>query len=114
MKRPVIYCEERTHGSLSFFLTHGNTDYYLFTQTYHTTLWNRYHGGLPLDDSLDFGKCSRTVILEKFTEKLPTFLRYIENEYSIAVTRRSVKSKAAKRPRRRGRCPDVRYLDDCA
>ena len=112
MKRSVIYCVELNHGSLSFYLTYNYFPYYLFTQTYHTTLWNRYHSGLPLDDCLDFSKCGGTVILEKFTEKLPSYLRYIENEYGIAVTRRTIKSNSG---RRRARvCRNVRYLDACA
>ena len=96
MKTVYITCEEKTRGTLSFFVTAAGEKYYLFSQDYCHTIWKKYNRGLLLNDSLDHAKCGGHEILEHMADKFPVYLKYIEDEYGIVLTRKGAKKASAR------------------
>ena len=100
MSQIIIFCTEPVRGTLHFHVRARGEEHWLFRQGFNLSLWERYRGGVPLDDALDWEKSRHSFAGRKVCEKLFKALSYIEKEYGIVLLRKSTGSRS-----RRGKEP---------
>ena len=90
MKKARIYCEiEKTDhygkDNHMFYVSVGSQSYFLFEQEYRKGVQDYFGNGVELDRALKHGwhKLDRAVM--RTIDKLPSYIRYIEKEYDIAI-----------------------------
>jgi len=89
MKNYVYCTKDPNHGNLiNFYLIYENQTYYLFTQHYSNTAYDRFKNPVLLDTAL---KYQRGLQLESFNKKLPKYLKYIEDCEGIVILKKSRK-----------------------
>lgn len=91
MIKTTIFCKVTGKGVHTFYLSANGSEYYLFSQNYRRGVNAYYRNGVSLDAAMDFGKSHHDTALEKTMQKLPTYVKYIEKEYGIAVLSQTVK-----------------------
>ena len=101
MNRTYVYCTS-DEKSMSFFVSHSNNDYYLFTQDFHLSVKDLFANGVEINRALDYSRAFRVKPVMKTISKLPVYIKYIEKEYGIQILEQTkkkqqyVKSKKAK------------------
>ena len=79
-----IYCTTTAKGEQTFYLMAQGTKYFLFVQAYRKSNKEVFAQGISLFDLSKLKKhCSYSV--RHTVAKLPAYIRYIEQEYGIAV-----------------------------
>ena len=78
---------------LHFFLQANNKVYFLFAQSFNEELFEAFRNGVTLDKALDFSMAKRNKSILRVIDKLPSHVRYIEQEYGIEIFRKSSKRK---------------------
>lgn len=79
-----IYCTTTAKGEQTFYLKAQGSSYYLFMQGYRRSNKEVFEHGISLCDLRKLKKhCSYSV--KHTAEKLPTYIRSIEQEYGILV-----------------------------
>lgn len=79
-----IYCTTTAKGEQSFYLTAQGTKYFLFAQAYRRSNKEVFEQRISLYDLRKLKKhCSYSV--RHTAEKLPVYIRYIEQEYGILI-----------------------------
>lgn len=78
---------------LHFFLQANNKVYFLFAQSFTEELYNAFKNGVTLDKALDYSTAKRNKSVMRVIDKIPSHIRYIEQEYGIQVFRKSAKKK---------------------
>ena len=89
-----IYCAATKWGEHSFYLITESGEYFLFKQNYRKGVHKYFRDGVRLEDIYDYSKAKGNPAIIHTFEKLPSRIRYIENEYGIVVleqTRRKQK-----------------------
>ena len=89
--KPLITCENPNKGTLSFYLSPEEGKYYLFSQNYRKGMADYFKNGLRLDMAYDFSKCHNDSAVIRVLSKLPSYIKYIEKEYTISVLRQTKK-----------------------
>jgi len=90
-----VYCE-KDHDKfnlINFYLEHEGNIYYLFTQHYSNTAYDRFKNRKTLKEALKFQK---GIQLRSFNDKLPKYIKYIEDTENILVLDKSIKKDTAK------------------
>ncbi len=106
----MIYCKTSGHNKLDFYLTMGQEKYFLFSQNYCNIALRLYKNGIPLERSLK-SHCRQSLkfrALNKISEKIPVYIKYIEKEYNIAILNSSFK-KCSKRNNKFNPYSDFEY-----
>lgn len=86
--KAMIYCESDKKGTLKFYIRSNGEDYFLFTQTFRVSVARYYRRGVTVDQALRLNQSKmRNHAMAKITEKLPSYLRYLEREYSVQLLR---------------------------
>ena len=85
--KTFIYCKENKYGMHTFYLNHGNRDYFLFNQSYKTGVDEFYSNGVILDKSMQPSLAHRDYGILKTMEKIPKYIKYVEKEEGIYVMR---------------------------
>ena len=94
MKAKVI-CKAAGKGQQNFFVVVAGKEYYLFRQDYRASNQDFFKNGVSIDSIGNYdGVHSQAV--RKTLDKLPTYLRYIEKEYGIAIYERGAQKTAKK------------------
>lgn len=90
-----IYCTKQPNGKLNFYVEVKGKAMYLFTQSLHVDVYSFYSKRRTLNAALDFSNshCSRS--MAKVMEKLPMYLRYVEQEEDLVLLRKTAKKRAA-------------------
>lgn len=83
-----IYCQER-NGMHEFYMTFDRDDYYLFSQKYRVGVDNFYRGGVQLDKGIKHGIGKTDCAIHRTMDKLKRQIRYIEQEYDLAILDRT-------------------------
>lgn len=83
MNRIEIYCKS-TKDNLSFYVSANGEEIFLFTQRFDYPTFHRFKKGVEIGDALS-PKSRRSPTLEKVCEKLPVYLKYVEQEYGIPL-----------------------------
>ena len=79
-----IYCKTTAKGQQTFYLLTQGTKYFLFVQDYRRSNKEVFEQGVSLFDLRKLKKhCSYSV--KHTAEKLPAYIRSIEQEYGILV-----------------------------
>ena len=84
-----IYCRTTDKGVHTFYLRHDGLDYYLFRQDYRRGVNDFFRKGIRLDQAYDYAKAKHDSAIIRTLSKLPSHIRYIENEYGIVVLRKT-------------------------
>ena len=79
-----IYCTTTAKGEQTFYLMAQGTKYFLFVQAYRRSNKEVFEQGISLYDLRKLKKhCSYSV--RHTAEKIPAYIRYIEQQYGISV-----------------------------
>ena len=87
--RTKIYCIVSDKGVHSFYMLHDGCRYYLFQQDYRKSVQRYFRQGVSLRDAMNFKKTHNDGALRHTMEKLPSYIKYIEKEYGIAVSEKT-------------------------
>lgn len=82
---------------LNFFLQANNKIYFLFAQSYNEDLFKAFRNGVSIDKAIDFSMAKRNKSILRVMDKLPSHIRYIEQEYGIEIFRKSSKKRGHSR-----------------
>lgn len=95
-----VFCSKDSnhYEKINFYLKFEGETYYLFTQHYSNTAWDRFKMGVRLDEAL---KHQSGLALKSFNEKLPKFIKYIEDTEGITVLKKTAKKNSRKKISRR-------------
>ncbi len=93
-----VFCKETTDRNLNsrlcFYLETKNENHYLFSQSFNQELYNLFKCGVSLDKALDYSQANRNKSILKAIDKLPSHIRYIEQEYGLTILRKTKKRAA--------------------
>lgn len=94
-----IYCSKDSNhfDMINFYLEFEGNNYYLFSQHYSNTAYDRFKSKKMLSEALKYQKGLQ---LRSFNEKLPKYIKYIEDTEDIAVLKKTIKKNANKDKRR--------------
>lgn len=93
----IISCKENSRGRLSFYLTAKDENYFLFYQKYKTGVNKLFSAGMRLDEAIDFSRAKGDFAVLHTMEKLPSYIRYIEREYDVAIFHKTEKKVAERK-----------------
>lgn len=99
----VIYCRSTAHNEHSFFLSTDRCCYFLFSQEYHQAVEDRFRNGMTLKEALNYKPACGRFDLEKTISKFPTYIKYVEKEYNIAILEQTKRKLRAKRNQEQAR-----------
>lgn len=91
----MIYCTKQTNGKLNFYVEVKGKVLYLFTQSFHVDVHSYYSKRRTLNEALDFSRGHYSRSMAKVMEKLPSYLRYVEQEEDLILLRKTAKKRAA-------------------
>lgn len=97
-----IYCRKTSPNIHSFYLVTGDSEYFMFTQSYHQSNQLHFGKGLFIEDVYDYSKAKQNPVVIHTLRKLPSYIRYIENEHEIVVLKKTQRRKQTP-------CRRVRY-----
>jgi hypothetical protein len=86
-----IYCKTTGKGEHTFYLWADGMEYYLFRQAYRKGVHAYFRNGIRLEEAYDFSKARNDNAIIRTLCKLPVHIKYIENEYGIAVLKQTQK-----------------------
>ena len=84
-----VYCKTPQWGTHNFYLRVDKQDYYLFSQDFRKGVHSYFSNGILIDQIYDFSKARGDSAIIHTLEKLPRRIKYIENEYGIAVRKQT-------------------------
>lgn len=85
MNRIEIYCKSN-NNDLNFYVSANGEEFFLFKQRFDYPTFQRFKKGVKLGDALSpKSRRSSSPTLEKVCEKLPMYLKYVEQEYGISL-----------------------------
>ena len=76
---------------LNFFVQVNNEIHYLFSQNFTEESYDFFKNGVTLDRCLDCSSAKRNKSILKIIEKIPSHIRYIEQEYGLVLLRKTAK-----------------------
>lgn len=95
-----IYCTTTAKGEQSFYLMTQGTKYFLFAQAFRRSNKDVFEQGISLFEFRKLKKhCSYSV--RHTAEKLPAYIRYIEQEYDILIMETTKRKKLNRQNRKR-------------
>ena len=95
-----IYCTTTAKGEQSFYLMTQKTKYFLFAQAFRRSNKDVFGQGISLFELRKLKKhCSYSV--RHTAEKLPAYIRYIEQEYDILIMETTKRKKLNRQKRKR-------------
>lgn len=88
-----IYCTTTEKGEQSFYLIAQGTKYFLFVQAFRRSNKDVFQAGISL-----FGlkrlKKHHSFSVRHTAEKIPAYIRYVEQEYGVFVTEKTRRKQA--------------------
>lgn len=100
-----IFCKTVAKGKQSFYVTVEGRRYFLFTQDYRASNKEFFQNGVGISEIGNYGNVHSTAV-KKTLDKLPSYIRYIEKEYGIAIyekTQKAQKLQKKQKPYKRER-----------
>jgi hypothetical protein len=85
-----VFCSKdpKHYDKINFYLEFNGSTYYLFTQHYSNTAYDRFKNKKRLDEAL---RHQNGIQLRSFNEKLPKFIKYIEDTENITILRKTAR-----------------------
>lgn len=87
----TIYCKHNSNKKTDFYMIANGVHYYLFSQKSYCGVTKFYRNGVCLKDAINHKRGRSDYAIHKTMTKLPSYIRYIEKEYGIAVFDRSIR-----------------------
>lgn len=91
-----VYSKTTAKSQQSFYLVSEGQEYYLFTQKFFRGVKEHFNKNVILNEAMDIGNAHNDTALIKTKEKLPIYIKYIENEYGIVVLNKTARKKEKK------------------
>ena len=88
-----IYCKTLSKGMHSFYLNHDGMDYFLFCQNYRKGVNDYYKNGVRFEEARDYSKAHHDTAIIRTMDKIPMYIKYIEEENNIQVMDKTKKKK---------------------
>ncbi len=79
-----IFCKTVAKGKQSFYIAVGGKTYFLFQQAYRVSNKEFFQQGVRVDEINKYAGVHSAAV-RKTLDKLPTYIRYVEKEYGIAI-----------------------------
>ena len=96
--KPLVYCRATGKGEHSFYLSTVCGEYFLFKQNYRKGVHAYFRSGMRIEDIGNHAKAKGDHAVIHTLCKLPTYIRYIEKEYGIAVLSQTLKKQKSVQP----------------
>ena len=93
----TVYCRTTQKGIQSFYIKDETGTYYLFSQNYRSGVRDYYVNGVSLKNAIDCSKGGGNVSLLRTMTKIPKYVRYIEQEYGIAILNKTIRANAGRK-----------------
>ena len=94
--KTTVYCKTVAKDTLGFFAKIGNKEYFLFNQAYRRSLKDFFYNGATVDDINHYASVHSSAV-RRTLDKLPSYIRYIEKEYSVAIYDKTKNSRSVKK-----------------
>lgn len=91
-----VFCRTVAKGEQAFYVTVDGKEYYLFRQNYKVSNKLFFQNGVSIDCINNYNGV-HSMAVRHTLDKLPSYLRYVEKEYDIAIYSRTNKDKAPKK-----------------
>ena len=79
-----IYCKTLRRGRQAFYANVNGKEYFMFEQDFRVSNKEFFRHGYYLTDKVNFSK-ARSTSVRKTLSKIPSYIKYIETEYGIAI-----------------------------
>ena len=99
----TVFCKTTAKGRQTFYVARGNKKYLLFTQDYRVSNKEFFRNGVPANELFNYSNVHSTAV-KKTLDKLPSYIRFVEDEYGIAIfekTKRAKKVQKKQKPYKR-------------
>lgn len=93
-----IFCRTVEKGKQSFYVTVDRERYFLFTQAYRVSNKEFFQNGVSIFEINNYSGVHSTAV-RKTLDKLPSYIRYIEKEYGVAIYEKTKKAQQRKKQR---------------
>ena len=94
-----VFCKETTDRNLNrrlnFYVEAGRESHYLFSQSFTKDVYEFYKNGVSLDKPFNHSLANRNKSILKVFDKLPAYIRYIEQEYGLTILHKTAKKRRA-------------------
>ena len=94
-----VFCKETTDRNLNrrlnFYVEAGRESHYLFSQSFTKDVYEFYKNGVSLDKPFKHSLANRNKSILKVFDKLPSYIRYIEQEYGLTILHKTAKKRRA-------------------
>ena len=94
-----VFCKETTDRNLNrrlnFYVEAGRESHYLFSQSFTKDVYEFYKNGVSLDKPFNHSLANRNKSILKVFDKLPSYIRYIEQEYGLTILHKTAKKRRA-------------------
>lgn len=91
-----IFCRTVAKGKQSFYVTVAGKRYYLFTQDYRVSNKEFFQNGVGISEINNYSGVHSTAV-KRTLDKLPSYIRYIEKEYGVAIYEKTQKAQILKK-----------------
>lgn len=85
-----IYCKTVAQDKIAFYVQSAGKEFMLFTQRYYPSVWRYFAGGVDIHKVFDFNGRNNHAI-QAVKQKLPAYIRYVENEYDVQLLSKTLK-----------------------
>lgn len=75
-------------GIIGFYLLTGTEEYFLFTQKYRHSIWNRYHNGIRYEEAISYSKSHHDNAIAKVIQKIRMHMDYFERTGNVLIPER--------------------------
>ena len=80
----TVFCKTTAKATQSFFVKVGGRDYFLFQQDFRKSNKEFFRNGVGVHAINNYSGVHSTAV-RKTLDKLPSYIRYIEKEYDVAI-----------------------------
>lgn len=94
-----IYCRTVAKGKQSFYVTVNGKRYFLFMQDYRVSNKAFFQNGVCISELNNYGNVHSTAV-KKTLDKLPSYIRYIEKEYGVAIYEKTQRAQKLQKKQR--------------
>lgn len=91
-----IFCRTVAKGKQSFYVTVNGDKYFLFTQDYRVSNKKFFQNGVSISEINNYSGVHSAAV-RKTLDKLPSYIRYVEKEYGVAIYEKTKRAQQLKR-----------------
>ena len=91
-----VTCKTTAKDTQTFYVNVNGKEYFLFEQEYRISVKKHFRKGMTINQINDYSNVTSNAV-KRTLEKLPSYIRYIEKEYDIAIYEKTKKKIERKR-----------------